>query len=52
MRIPRVNDNIRKAIWYLKEISSFAEYNSSIGRIATSVLANKIEKMEGKYVFK
>ena len=31
----------------LKQISPFAEDNSSIGSIATSVLANEIEEMEG-----
>ena len=51
-RIPQVNDDIRKALWYLKQISVFAEDNSSIGTIATSVFANEIEKMEEKYVFK
>ena len=51
-RIPRIKDDIRKVLWYLKPISPFPEDNSSIGRIATSVLANKNEIMEGKEVFK
>ena len=46
------NDNIKKVLWYLKQVSSLAEDNSSIGNIASSVITNDVEKMEGKYVFK
>ena len=36
----------------LKQVSPFAEVNSSIGSIATSVIANEVEKMERKDVCK
>ena len=36
----------------LKQESPFTEDNSSIGSIAKSVIANEIEKMKGKDVFK
>ena len=48
-RISQDNDNIRKVLWYLKQVSPFAEGNSSIGGIATSATANKVEKMGKKY---
>ena len=34
----------------LKQVSAFAEDSSSIGSIATSVIANEVEKMERKDV--
>ena len=34
----------------MKQVSAFAEDNSSIGNIATSVIANEVEKMERKDV--
>ena len=46
------NDDIRKVIWYLKQASPFTEDNSWAGSIATSVITNKVENMEGKIVFK
>ena len=48
-RISQDNNNIRKVLWHLKQVSPFAEGNSSIGSIATSVIANEVEKMERKY---
>ena len=36
----------------VKQVSPFAEDNSSIGTIATSVVANEVEKMERKDVCK
>ena len=36
----------------LKQTSPFAEDSSSIGSIATSVIADIVEKMEGKDIFK
>ena len=36
----------------LKQTSPFAEDNSSIESIATSVIADIVEKMEGKDIFK
>ena len=34
----------------MKQVSAFAEDSSSIGNIATSVIANEVEKMERKDV--
>ena len=43
---------LEKVLWYLKEVSPFDQGNSSIGSIATSVIANEVGKTEGKDVFK
>ena len=51
-RIPQDNDDIRKILLYLKQVSPFAEDSSSKGSIATSIIANEVEKMEGKDVFR
>ena len=51
-RISKDNDDIKKALWYLKQISPFAEDNSFIGSIATSAIADEVEKMERKDVCK
>ena len=51
-RISQDNDDIRKDLWILKQVSPFAEDNSSIGSIATRVVANEVEKMERKDVCK
>ena len=51
-RISRDNDNIRKVLWHLKQVSQFAEGNSSIGSISASVIADEVEKMERKDVCK
>ena len=51
-RISRDNNDIRKYIWYWNQVSPFAEDNSSIGSIAARVIANEVEKMTGKDVFK
>ena len=51
-RIPQDYDDIRKALWYLKQASPFAENNSSVGSIVTSVIATEVERMEGNDVFK
>ena len=51
-RISRDNDNIRKVLWHLKQVSPFAEGNSSIGSISASVIADEVEKMERKDVCK
>ena len=52
VKISRDNDDIRKVLWYLKQVSSLAEDNNSIGSIASSVTTNEVEKMERTYVFK
>ena len=44
--------DIRKVLWYLKQVSHFDKDNNSIGSIATSVIANEVEKMEGNGVFR
>ena len=44
--------DIIRALWYLKQVSPFAEGNGSIGSIATSVTGNEFEKMERKDVCK
>ena len=49
-RISLDNDAFRKILWHLKPVSAFAEGSSSIGNIATSVIANEVEKMERKNV--
>ena len=36
------NDDIRKALWYLKQASPFAEGNGSIESIASSVIGNEL----------
>ena len=51
-RISRDNDNIRKVLWHLKQVSPFTEGNSSIGSISASVIADEVEKMERKDVCK
>ena len=51
-RISRDNDHIRKVLWYLKNLSPFGEDRSSIRSTATSIVANEVDKMEGKNVFK
>ena len=51
-RISQDDNDIRKALWYLKQVSPFAEGNNSIGSITTSAIANEVEKMEGKDVCK
>ena len=51
-RISRDNDNIRKVLWHLKQVSPFAEGNNSIGSITASVIADEVEKMERKDVCK
>ena len=50
-RISQDNDYIRKALWFLRQVSPFAEDNSSRGSIATRTVANEVEKMERKDVF-
>ena len=50
-RILQDDDDIRKALWCLKQVSPFAEDNSTIGSIATNV-ANEVEEMKRKYVCK
>ena len=50
-RILQDDDDIRKALWCLKQVSPFAEDNSTIGSIATNV-ANEVEEMKRKYVWK
>ena len=47
-RISQHNDDIRKFLRFLRQVSPFVEDNSSIGSIATSVIANEVEKMERK----
>ena len=39
-------DNGRKVLWYLKQVSPFVEDNSSVGTIATSIIANEVDIME------
>ena len=51
-RISQDNNNIRKVLWHLKQVSPFAEGNSSIGSISASVIADEVEKMERKDVCK
>ena len=51
-RISLDNDDIRKVLWHLKQLSPFAEGSSSKGSISSSVIANKFERMEGKHVFR
>ena len=41
-----VLDNGRKVLWYLKQVSPFVEDNSSVGTIATSIIANEVDIME------
>ena len=41
-RISQDDDDIRKALWYLKQVSPFAEGNNSIGSITTSAIANEV----------
>ena len=42
-RISQDNDDIRKFLWY----HFIIEGNSFLGRIATSVIGNEVEKMTG-----
>ena len=42
-RISQDNDDIRKFLWY----HFIIEDNSFLGRIATSVIGNEVEKMTG-----
>ena len=51
-RISPDKDDIRKVLWYLKEVSPFDQGNSSTGSIATNIIANEVGKTEGKDVFK
>ena len=51
-KFSRDKDDIRKVLRYLKQVSPFDRDNSSIGSIAVSVIANEVEEMEGKDVFK
>ena len=51
-RSSRDNDDVRKVLWYVKQDSPFPEDNSSVVSIATSVIANEVEKLEEKDVFK
>ena len=41
-----------KVLWYLEQVSPFDKDNSSVGSIATSIIANEVEKMKGKDIFK
>ena len=41
-----------KVLWYLEKVSPFDKDNSSVGSIATSIIANEVEKMKGKDIFK
>ena len=41
-RISRDNDDIKKVLWYLKEVSSVAEDNNSIKSIASCVITNEV----------
>ena len=50
-RISRDNGDIRKVLWFLKQVSSLVEDNSLIGSIATSVIGYEVEKMAGKDIF-
>ena len=49
-RTSRDNDDIRKALWYLKQVSPFAEDSSSIRSTATRVIANEVQKIEKNVV--
>ena len=49
-RILRDNDDIRKALWYLKQESLSAEDNSSLGGIGTNVTAKLRKWKEKVYV--
>ena len=51
-RISPDKDDIRKVLWYLKQVSLFGKDNSLVGSIATSIIANEVEKMKGKNIFK
>ena len=51
-RISPDKDDVRKVLWYLKQVSPFDKDNGSTGSIATTVIANEVEKMEGNDVFR
>ena len=48
----QIKTTLTKVPRYLKQVSTFNEDNSSAGSIATSITANKVEKMKGKDIFK
>ena len=45
-------EDVRKVLLYLKQVPSHDKDNSSIGSIATSVITNKVKKMEGNDAFR
>ena len=45
-------EDIRKVLLYLKQVLPFDKDNSLVGSIATSIIANEVEKMKGKNIFK
>ena len=51
-RISPDKDDVRKVLWYLKQVSPFDKDNGSIGSIATTLIANEVEKMEENDVFR
>ena len=45
-------DDIRKVLLHLKQVLPFDKDSSLVGSIATSIIANEVEKMKGKNIFK
>ena len=45
-------EDVRKVLLYLKQVPPHDKDNSSIGSIATSVITNKVKKMEGNDAFR
>ena len=45
-------EDIRKVLLYLKQVLPYDKDNSLVGSIATSIIANEVEKMKGKNIFK